>query len=459
MKRITPKDWKLCRDKSGKLIVDGEWKWYLDAKSEESWNLYIYDVKDNDELIKIGIAKDARQRKERYYGRCRKIWELKRWEAILAEELFKHTTYHLHSTKLPKYNVGNIQKDSLLPSIIKLGDKYRESKGITEVRQMSAEEAIEIAQEIIIDIKEKITIDNLILKYGIKTWQGGESISTSNQMRTVIEVPHITIQLNQLNKSNKEKAESIKIEREPKTKTMESQAQKDGLREKLEEQRKRLLDLGGRSKLINYKHSTTSTRSKKQSFLRIVDEIPELIIEKLDKEGSFQLVAKPEDDEYEVDLKLLAEAGKLSTQHSDNKIQVIEEEPVFSLSCEKLRTENRLSLQEKGINTLNIAIGFLHWYESKGIRSKEERYSPLLLLPVQISRSKSRTGYQYSIDGSEDDIALNTSLWLKLKTEEGLELPEFELDDDGQPMLSDFFASIKEILGEKNTEDKGEDRS
>ena len=46
-----------------------------------------------------------------------------------------------------------------------------------------------------------------------------------------------------------------------------------------------MLDLGGRSKLINYKHSTTSSRSKKQSFLRIVDEIPELIIEKLDKEG------------------------------------------------------------------------------------------------------------------------------------------------------------------------------
>ena len=238
---------------------------------------------------------------------------------------------------------------------------------------------------------------------------------------------------------------------------MPSRSLDASLEYKLEEQRKRLLDLGGRSKLINYKHSISSSRSTKQSFLRIVDEIPELIIEKLDKEGSFQLVAKPEDAEYEVDLKLLAEAGKLSKQHSDNKIQVLEEEPVFSLSCEKLRTENRLSLQEKGINTLNIAIGFLHWYESKGIRSKEERYSPLLLLPVQISRSKSRTGYQYSIDGSEDDIALNISLWLKLRNDEGLDLPEFELDDDGQPMLSEFFASIKDILSDKNKEDRGED--
>ena len=161
---------------------------------------------------------------------------------------------------------------------------------------------------------------------------------------------------------------------------MPGRSQKSVLEAKLEEQRKRLLDLGGRSKLINYKHSVSSSRSKKQSFLRIVDEIPELIIEKLDKEGSFQLIAKPEDVEYEVDLTLLADAGKLSKQHSDDKIQVIEEEPVFSLSCEKLRAENRLSLQEKGINTLNIAIGFLHWFESKGTRAKEERFSPLLLL-------------------------------------------------------------------------------
>ena len=237
---------------------------------------------------------------------------------------------------------------------------------------------------------------------------------------------------------------------------MPGRSQKSVLEAKLEEQRKRLLDLGGRSKLINYKHSVSSSRSKKQSFLRIVDEIPELIIEKLDKEGSFQLIAKPEDVEYEVDLTLLADAGKLSKQHSDDKIQVIEEEPVFSLSCEKLRAENRLSLQEKGINTLNIAIGFLHWFESKGTRAKEERFSPLLLLPVQISRSKSRAGYQYYIDGSEDDIALNTSLWLKLSVDEGLKLPEFELDDDGQPMLSEFFSSIKQLLAERNASDKGE---
>ena len=53
---------------------------------------------------------------------------------------------------------------------------------------------------------------------------------------------------------------------------------------KLEAQRKLLLDLGGRNKLINFKHSGPTSRSEKQNYLRIVDEVPELIVEKLDQE-------------------------------------------------------------------------------------------------------------------------------------------------------------------------------
>lgn len=219
---------------------------------------------------------------------------------------------------------------------------------------------------------------------------------------------------------------------------------------KLEAQRKLLLDLGGRNKLINFKHSGPTSRSKRQNYLRIVDEVPELILEKLDQESRFQLVPKKTEDVYEVDLNLLSEIPTLSAQHSDDFIQVIEEEPVFSLSCERLRSENRLSLQEKGINTLNIAIGFLQWFESRGSRGVEERFSPLLLLPVQISRERSTNGYIYYIDGGEDDLSTNISLWRKLSEDEGLQLPELSLDEDGQPKLSEFFEELSQLLVDRN---------
>ena len=48
------------------------------------------------------------------------------------------------------------------------------------------------------------------------------------------------------------------------------------IKSQLEEQRKRLLDLTSRNKLLNYKHSLANTRSKRQSYLRIVDEIQNL---------------------------------------------------------------------------------------------------------------------------------------------------------------------------------------
>ena len=61
-----PKEWKLDRNADGSLIVDADWQFILQAKSEEEWQLYVYSIKEYPELLKIGIAKDAVKRKEKY---------------------------------------------------------------------------------------------------------------------------------------------------------------------------------------------------------------------------------------------------------------------------------------------------------------------------------------------------------------------------------------------------------
>ena len=50
------------------------------------------------------------------------------------------------------------------------------------------------------------------------------------------------------------------------------------LKEKSEKFRERLLDLSGRNNFVKYNHRTDKN---KQRFLRIVNEIPELLIQKL----------------------------------------------------------------------------------------------------------------------------------------------------------------------------------
>ena len=53
------------------------------------------------------------------------------------------------------------------------------------------------------------------------------------------------------------------------------------LREKAEKLRERLLDLSGKNSFIRYSHNAGEKNPNKQRFLRIVNEIPELSIQKL----------------------------------------------------------------------------------------------------------------------------------------------------------------------------------
>ena len=183
---LPPEEWRLEMT-NGKLVVDANWKFFFSAKAETPWQLYLYSVKGNQELLKVGIAKDVLKRKEKYYSRCIKKWEMPRRDAIFIEELFKHATYGFHSHQLPQWNVGNIEEDVMLPSIQALMEEYPDSQGFTEVRQMPTDAAKQTIEQMIQDVKWNLYVDELLLKYGIKTF-GGEAPGIS---RPAIEVPHL----------------------------------------------------------------------------------------------------------------------------------------------------------------------------------------------------------------------------------------------------------------------------
>ena len=48
--------------------------------------------------------------------------------------------------------------------------------------------------------------------------------------------------------------------------------------------------------------------------------------------------------------------------------------------------KNHIDLNEKGINTLYLAFGFIEWYESPN--SDQKMLSPILLLPVNLEERK-----------------------------------------------------------------------
>lgn len=103
----------------------------------------------------------------------------------------------------------------------------------------------------------------------------------------------------------------------------------------------------------------------------------------------------------------------------------LDEERLF-LQLLKIQMEARTFVEEQGVNTLFLALGFLHWFEADS--STEARQAPLLLVPVSLERSSALENFKLVYTG--DDLVLNLSLQAKLKTDFGTQLPPLDLDAD-----------------------------
>ena len=138
------------------------------------------------------------------------------------------------------------------------------------------------------------------------------------------------------------------------------------IEEQLKVQRDKLLDLSGNNRLIDFKFKIKDN-ARSQNYLRIVDEVPELIIDKLNVDRRFGLIPNKRDKEltYELDLKLKSQIEETLPQYKDFDIQTNEIEPIFSRTCDKLFKKNKLELDERGLNSLFISVGFLRWFEEE----------------------------------------------------------------------------------------------
>ena len=189
---LPPDEWRIRSIKNNFVYVDPNWKFLFAATSEAEWQLYLYTVKNRPELLKVGIAKDVLKRKEKYYGRCVKKWIMPRREAIMAEELFKHSTYGLHSTEPPIHNVGNLQRETVHPEIESLWSDFEESAGFSEVRRIDKDSAVATIEQILQDIRWNLTMDKILLKYGINSFNGDKG----SNFRDGIKVQPLMWQLN-----------------------------------------------------------------------------------------------------------------------------------------------------------------------------------------------------------------------------------------------------------------------
>ncbi len=242
----------------------------------------------------------------------------------------------------------------------------------------------------------------------------------------------------------------------------------------LENLRKRLLDLTGRNRLISFRHT-------KGASLRIIDELPEQLVETLlsgkkmrfvpvpdptkeqlveagyieiDNETKQEKVVKKDPDaeqwakwlnletSYEVPLPT---AGNSQTKHADLAIQTLMYSYEMETRLRGLRQKANTAIEETGTNILYLAFGFLQWQETN--QNENPRIAPLYLLPVTLKRgslNRATGTYEYTIEYTDEDIISNLSLREKLRADFSLALPD--LDENTKP--EDYFSKVEELINE-----------
>jgi hypothetical protein len=98
----------------------------------------------------------------------------------------------------------------------------------------------------------------------------------------------------------------------------------------------------------------------------------------------------------------------------------------------QLMKKEKAFTEEKGINALFIAFGFLNWKEH-GANGQDMR-SPLLLVPVALTQESLND--PICLSRSDDEISVNKALEQKLHNDFNISLPQFEEADNWQAYLS-----------------------
>ncbi|WP_429019760.1 DUF3320 domain-containing protein [Aeromonas allosaccharophila] len=243
--------------------------------------------------------------------------------------------------------------------------------------------------------------------------------------------------------------------------------------QKLQSSRKELLDIGLRNNMLNFRKTAKT--------LMVVDERSEEVFNILYRQekamtfapmarkrlAELAKAAKPEEaeDDTASDEELLHEldsldwssvaeeadedeAGK-ARRHLDTRLQTaIDDERLF-LQLLKIHTEAKGFIEEQGVNTLFLALGFLHWYEADS--SENLRKAPLILLPVSLERSGAKDAFKLKYSG--DELMANLSLVAKLKTDFGLDMTSCAFDEDSlatnESGLGRFYGDVADVVSKQ----------
>ena len=85
-----------------------------------------------------------------------------------------------------------------------------------------------------------------------------------------------------------------------------------------------------------------------------------------------------------------------------------------------LQWRSLLDYRERGVRILYAAFGTLNWVD---LETKENVSSPLILVPLELTRDSIRQPYTIAVPPVEEEAVLNPALQVKLKNDYKIDLP------------------------------------
>ena len=208
--------------------------------------------------------------------------------------------------------------------------------------------------------------------------------------------------------------------------------------EYIEEWKSRLIDLSRRNKLLYFKHAAKgnlliSSPDAETVFNRIVN-----------RNRSLEFWLPPKQDA----------SIKRDERNILDLIGQTEKPTPFQLVCNDVSREdlerilkkfNRRSLsdyRERGVRILYCAFGMLNW---RDFATNEETQSPLVMVPVELSRKSVLEPFTLTVPPVEERIIPNPALQVKLKADYKVELPQFPENGNGGS-LTDYLRLVAQTV-------------
>ncbi len=199
---------------------------------------------------------------------------------------------------------------------------------------------------------------------------------------------------------------------------------------KIEEWKKKLIDLSRRNRLLNFKPTKVTT-------VKIVEEIPSEIFRSLVVNSrSFSFLPKEDDsllsgeehrENRESGVAFHAyDLEELEEKYTDLYLQTNLPEERLGPNLKKIHFRATQLMEEQGYNILYLTLGMLEWYDIE--HSTVKNRSPIIMVPVELRQRSVRA--KYKLYRSEEDPFINPALQHKLSCDLSIELPDLPPDDE-----------------------------